>query len=358
VAEETEDAQKTEEPTPRRLEEARRKGQVASSREVNHWFIILAGAISFMALAPGMGKGVVSALSPFVTQPDLFVASPNSLGAALKGMLGDVLLAVLPIIALTVVAAILAGVVQSGLVFSTERIKPELSKISIAKGMKRLFSMKSIAEFVKSVLKLIIVGSVVAMLFIPIFDDLPSITTMSTIDAMALLQSLAVRLFIGVLAVMTVIAVIDFLYQRFEHMKSLRMSRQEIKDELKQTEGDPQVRARLRQIRTERARRRMMAAVPDADVVITNPTHFAVALKYDPAAMTAPRVIAKGADLVAERIRDLARENDIPLVENPPLARALYSSVELEQEIPTEHYKAVAEIISYVFRLKGRAMPN
>jgi flagellar biosynthetic protein FlhB len=141
-------------------------------------------------------------------------------------------------------------------------------------------------------------------------------------------------------------------------MKSLRMSRQEIKDELKQTEGDPQVRARLRQIRTERARRRMMAAVPDADVVITNPTHFAVALKYDPAAMTAPRVIAKGADLVAERIRDLARENDIPLVENPPLARALFSSVELEQEIPTEHYKAVAEIISYVFRLKGRAMPN
>lgn len=358
MAEETEDSQKTEEPTPRRLEEARRKGQVASSREVNHWFIILAGAISFMTLAPGMSKGIIAALSPFVTEPDLFITGPAGLGAALKGMIGDVLLAVMPIIMLTVIAAILAGVVQSGLVFSADRIKPELSKISIAKGVKRLFSMKSIAEFVKSILKLIIVGSVVTMLFIPIFDDLPSMTTMSTIDAMALLQSLAVRLFVGVLAVMTVIAIIDFLYQRFEHMKSLRMSRQEIKDELKQTEGDPQVRARLRQIRTERARRRMMAAVPDADVVITNPTHFAVALKYDPQNMSAPRLVAKGADLVAGRIRDLALENNVPLVENPPLARALFSSVDLEDEIPAEHYKAVAEIISYVFRLKGRAMPN
>lgn len=358
MAEETEDAQKTEEPTPRRLEEARRKGQVASSREVNHWFIILAGAISFMALAPGMSKGVVHALSPFVTEPDLIVTGRAGLGAALKGMLGEVLLAVLPVIGLLVVAAILAGVVQSGLVFSAERIKPELSKISLKKGVERLFSLKSIAEFVKSILKLVIVGGVVTLLFIPIFDDLTSVPTMSTIDAMSLLQSLAVRLFIGVLAVMSVIAVIDFLYQRFEHMKQLRMSRQEIKDELKQTEGDPQVRARLRQIRTERARRRMMAAVPDADVVITNPTHFAVALKYNPLEMAAPRVVAKGADAVAERIRELARENDVPLVENPPLARALFSSVELEDEIPAEHYKAVAEIISYVFRVKGRAMPT
>jgi flagellar biosynthesis protein FlhB len=356
VAEETEDAQKTEEPTPRRLEEARRKGQVASSREVNHWFIILAGAISFMALAPGMSKGVVRALSPFVTEPDLIATGPGGLGTALKGMLGEVLLAVLPIIAILVAAAILAGVIQTGLVFSAERIKPELSKISIANGVKRLFSLKSIAEFVKSVLKLIIVGSVVAVLFIPIFGKLTSVTTMSAVAAMSLLQSLAVRLFIGVLSVMSVIAIIDFLYQRFEFMKSMRMSRQEIRDELKQTEGDPQVRARLRQIRTERARRRMMAAVPEADVVITNPTHFAVALKYEPKEMAAPRVVAKGADLVAERIRELAREHDIPLVENPPLARALFASVDLEQEIPAEHYKAVAEIISYVFRMKGRRM--
>jgi len=358
VAEETEDSQKTEEPTPKRLEDARRKGQVASSREVNHWFMILAGAVSFMALAPGMSNGIVRAISRFVTEPDLIITGRNGIGAALKGMLGEVLLAVLPVIMLLVIAAILAGVVQSGLVFSGERIKPELSKISIAKGAKRLFSLKSVAEFVKSVLKLIIVGGVVTLLFIPIFDDLTSITTMPIVATMTLLQSLAVRLFIGVLAVMSVIAVIDFIYQRFEHMKSMRMSRQEIKDELKQTEGDPQVRARLRQIRTERARRRMMAAVPEADVVITNPTHFAVALKYEPQEMSAPRLVAKGADAIAERIREVARDNDVPLVENPPLARALFASVDLEQEIPAEHYKAVAEIISYVFQLKGRTMPH
>jgi flagellar biosynthetic protein FlhB len=320
--------------------------------------MILAGAVSFMALAPGMSSRVVRAISRFVTEPDLIVTGRAGIGAALKGMLGEVLLAVLPIIMLLVIAAILAGVVQSGLVFSAERIKPELSKISIAKGAKRLFSLKSVAEFVKSILKLIVVGGVVTMLFVPIFDDLTRITTMPIIATMTLLQSLAVRLFIGVLAVLTVIAIIDFLYQRFEHMKSMRMSRQEIRDELKQTEGDPQVRARLRQIRTERARRRMMAAVPEADVVITNPTHFAVALKYDPQEMSAPRLVAKGVDAVAERIRETAREHDVPLVENPPLARALFASVDLEQEIPAEHYKAVAEIISYVFQLKGRAMPN
>lgn len=358
MAEETEDSQKTEEPTPKRLEDARRKGQVASSREVNHWFIILAGAVSFMALAPGMSNGIVRAISRFVTEPDLIIVGSAGIGAALKGMLGEVLLAVMPVIMLLVIAAILAGVVQSGLVFSGERIKPELSKISIAKGAKRLFSLKSVAEFVKSILKLIVVGGVVTLLFIPIFDDLTSITTMPIKATMTLLQSLAVRLFIGVLAVLSVIAIIDFLYQRFEHTKSMRMSRQEIKDELKQTEGDPQVRARLRQIRTERARRRMMAAVPKADVVITNPTHFAVALKYDPQEMSAPRLVAKGADAIAERIREVARDHNIPLVENPPLARSLFASVDLEQEIPAEHYKAVAEIISYVFQLKGRAMPN
>jgi len=357
MAEQTEDAQKTEEPTPKKLEDARQKGQIASSREVNHWFLLLAGAVSFMVLAPGLTGDIVRALARFVTEPDRMVVDQAGVGQALTQVLGDVVLAMLPFLLLLMAAAILAGVLQSGLVVSLNRIKPELSKISILKGVKRLFSLKSTAEFVKGILKLTVVGAVVTMLFLPIFDQLPIITTLPISGVMTMLQSLAVRLFIGVLAVMTVIAVIDFLYQRFEHMKSMRMSRQEIKDELKQSEGDPQVKARLRQIRTERARRRMMASVPEADVVITNPTHFAVALKYNPQEMPAPRLIAKGVDAVAERIRDMAREHDVPLVENPPLARALFASVELEDEIPAEHYKAVAEIISYVFRLKGRKMP-
>lgn len=358
MAQENDDAQKTEEPTPRKLEEARRKGQVANSREVNHWFLILAGAVAFMSFAPSMTANIVGALSRFVTEPDLVVADRAGIGKALSGALVDVLMSMLPFISVLVIAAILAGVIQSGFLLSFERIKPELSKISVMKGLKRLFSLKSLTEFLKSLFKLIIVGAVVAALLSPVFDNLPHLMTLETRDVMDILLSLAVRLFIGVLSVMTIITVIDVLYQRFEHIKGQRMTRQEVKDELKQTEGDPQIKARLRQIRTERARRRMMASVPDADVVITNPTHFAVALKYDPEDMAAPRLLAKGADAVAARIREVAKENDIPLVENPPLARALFESVDIDAEIPPEHYKAAAEIISYVFQLKGRMMPG
>tara|TARA_R110002111_G_scaffold23592_1_gene52952 strand:- start:48 stop:596 length:549 start_codon:yes stop_codon:yes gene_type:complete len=169
-----------------------------------------------------------------------------------------------------------------------------------------------------------------------------------------LLHALVSKLLFGVLAVVTIIAAIDFLYQRFEHMKQMRMSRQEIKDEYKQTEGDPVIKQRLRQVRQERARQRTMAAVPDASVIITNPTHFAVALKYELDDMEAPVLIAKGQDFLALKIREVAEEHDIPIVENPPVARALYANVEVDQEIPQEHFKAVAEIIGYVFRLKGK----
>ncbi|MHA1559784.1 MAG: EscU/YscU/HrcU family type III secretion system export apparatus switch protein, partial [Alphaproteobacteria bacterium] len=272
MAGDTDDAQKTEEPTPRKLEEARKKGQVANSREVNHWFLILAGAVAFMSFVPGMARDIVVAMSRFVTEPDLILADRIGMGQALSGLVGDVLMAMLPFMGVLMLAAMLAGVVQSGFLISFERIKPELSKVSILKGFKRLFSLKSVTEFLKSLFKLVIVGSVVAAILSPVFDNLPQLMTLDTTDVMTVLLSLAVRLFIGVLSIMTVITIIDVLYQKFEHIKGQRMSRQEIKDEMKQTEGDPQVKARLRQIRTERARRRMMASVPEADVVITNPT--------------------------------------------------------------------------------------
>ena len=201
-------------------------------------------------------------------------------------------------------------------------------------------------------------GTVVTLLLMPHMEQIYQMQTLSMTDLMIVIQDLSVRLLLGVLAIMTVIAAVDFLYQRFEFLKSMRMTRQEIRDELKQTEGDPMVKGRLRQIRMERARRRMMANVPKADVVITNPTHFAVALSYKPAEMAAPRLVAKGADLIAARIREVAEEHDVPIVENPPVARGLFAAVDLDQEIPADHYRAVAEIISYVFRLKGREMPR
>ena len=221
-------------------------------------------------------------------------------------------------------------------------------------GAKRLFSLKSVVEFLKGVAKITIVGAIATMLMLPSFEGLDQIVRMEIGGAANLLHALVSKLLFGVLAVVTIIAAIDFLYQRFEHMKQMRMSRQEIKDEYKQTEGDPVIKQRLRQVRQERARQRTMAAVPDASVIITNPTHFAVALKYELDDMEAPVLIAKGQDFLALKIREVAEEHDIPIVENPPVARALYANVEVDQEIPQEHFKAVAEIIGYVFRLKGK----
>jgi len=181
--------------------------------------------------------------------------------------------------------------------------------------------------------------------------DMPS---MEVQDVLAMVRLEAVKVVIAVLSVMTIVTLIDVLYQRYQHLKEMRMTKQQVKDEHKQSEGDPMIKGRLRQIRAERARKRMMAAVPEADVVITNPTHFAVALKYDQATMAAPKLLAKGVDNLAFKIREVAEENDIPIVENPPVARALHAAVDIDQEIPPEHYKAVAEIIGYVMNLKRR----
>ena len=240
------------------------------------------------------------------------------------------------------------------MLFSPESIKPSLEKISPLAGIKRMFSMKSIAEFAKGILKLIIVGSIAAAVVMPEMAAVETLSGMAAGDLIERLATVAVKLLLAVLAVMTAIAVADLLYQKWEHQKQNRMSRHDMKEEYKQTDGDPMIKQRLRQIRAERSRKRMIAEVPKADVIITNPTHFAVALKYDQMAMSAPTVIAKGADTAAFRIREVARENGVPIVENPPLARAIYASVDLDQEIPEEHYKAVAEVINYVWKAKGK----
>jgi len=357
MAEGTDDSQKTEEPTQRRLEEARRKGQVPMSREVNHWFMILAATLITVMLAPSALGGVVRAMRKFIAQPDAIPTDPANLANLLQATAGEIGLVLALPVALLLAAAAAPGLIQAGPMFSPDRIQPKLEKISLAKGLKRLFSLKSFAEFVKGIAKLAIVGAVAAALFWPVFGEAELYVSLEAPALMDLLRSLAGKMLIGVLAVVSVIAALDYMYQRFEFTKSMRMSRQDLKDELKQTEGDPHVKARLRQIRMERARRRMMAAVPDADVVITNPTHFAVALAYDVETMAAPRLTAKGADRVALRIREVAEAHDVPIVENPPLARALHAGVELDAEIPPEHYKAVAEVIGYVMRLRGAPPP-
>ena len=350
----TDDSQKTEEPTQRKLEKSREKGQIAKSQEINHWFMILAFGLILAIFAPHTARGIAETLRRFLEKPHLMPTTAGGLGDIIMATLVEVMWALfLPFVVL-IAAALTAGFLQTGFLVTAEQMKPKLEKISLLKGAKRLFSLKALVEFAKGIMKLAIVATVVFFLIWPERDRLPLLAEATIPEMVEAMYGLALKVVAGVAAVMTVIAVLDFMFQKFQHHKQMKMSRQEIKDEFKQTEGDPQVKQRLRQLRMEKSRSRMMSEVPNADAVVTNPTHYAVALAYQHGAMSAPKVVAKGADFVAKRIRDIAEENDVPLVENAPLARALYASVEVEQEIPPEHYKAVAEVIGYVMRLKGR----
>lgn len=348
------DSQKTEEPTPKKLEESRKKGQVPLSREMNNWIVLLAATIVVVAMGPALMESLAALLRLLLDNAYQVGGAAGGYGEILRRLFFDVLTIIgLPMLFLAV-AAFLAPFAQIGPLFAPEHIKPAWSKISPIAGFGRLFSLRSLFEFFKGILKISIVGVVGFILLYPFYQSVDHFIGLPIPFMLEELNSLFFRLMAGVLVVLFVLAVIDVIYQRMEHMKKLRMSRQEIQDEFKQTEGDPHMRARLRQLRMEKSRQRMIQAVPEADVVITNPTHFAIALKYDPDKMDAPVCVAKGVDAVALRIREVANDNKVTIVENKPLARALYDTVEIDDIIPEEHYKAVAEVISYVFKLKGK----
>ena len=350
----TDESQKTEDPSQKKLDDARDKGQVAKSQEVSHWFMLLAFASMIGIFGGSLTRGLSDQITRFLESPHSIRIDRESLGTLVSEVLSSVgVLVILPAL-VAIAAAIAASFLQIGWLISAESLKPNLEKISLQKGLKRLFSAKSLAEFVKGIAKLTVVGVVIVMMMLPKREMIPQITAMEMPQLLLLMQEMAVQILIAVLSVMAVIAGADFLFQKFQHTKQLMMSKQEIKDEFKQTEGDPIVKGRLRQLRAERARRRMMAAVPEADVVVTNPTHYAVALKYDGETMEAPVLTAKGADEIALRMREVAKKHDVPVMENPPLARALYGGVELDQQIPPQHYTAVAEVIGYVMRLRGK----
>ena len=345
------DAQKTEEPTQKKLDDAHKKGDVARSQELKHWSILAAVAIVVGATGDQTVRSLGDLLSGFMARSHKVPADGGAILNVIRELGGDILATLAVPLTILVIAALLGSMIQHKPVFTAEKIKPKLNKISPMTGLKRMFSSHSLMEFAKTLFKFVTVAAVAIFIVWPERSRLEHMVTLPLNDVMALTGVLAFRLIVGVVIVMTAIAAADLLFQRAQHTKKMRMTKQEVKDEHKQMEGDPHVKARLRQIRMERSRRRMMAAVPEADVVITNPTHYAVALAYDQAAMAAPKLVAKGADRVAQKIRELAEEHDIPLVENPPLARAIHAGVELDEEIPPEHYQAVAEIISYVMRL-------
>ncbi len=358
MSEEPEKSDKTEEPTPKRLEDAQRDGQVATSRDVTSLLLLGVGVLMISPLGAGLFGGLVRPLRSFLERPHLFAGDAEALAEVLVAAgLAVMLVLALPL-ALCMAAAILSNVLQHGLVWSLKPVTPKINRISPMAGLKRLFAPKSLAEFVKNVAKVSLVGGAAWLALRPVTMEFVGAMHVPMPDVLALVQNWLLRATGAALLVVAAIAIADFMLQQHSHLQQLKMTRRQVKDEAKQTDGDPHVKAKIRQLRMERARHRMMAAVPEATVVITNPTHFAVALRYDQSRMNAPEVVAKGTDAVAFRIRALARDHEVPIIENKPLARALFADVELGQTIPQTHFEAVAEVIGFVMRQRSGGGPG
>ncbi|MCC6471184.1 MAG: flagellar biosynthesis protein FlhB [Alphaproteobacteria bacterium] len=354
---EQDDTAKTEEPTSKRLQEARDKGQVPNSREVGNAVILLAGTVAVTAMGADVASKIFWSLRAFIERPHSFMLDPDATATLLWAVSNEVGLAILPVLVLLVIVGVGSNLIQHGWVVSVEGIKPQWQKLSPLGGLKRMFSKRGLVELTKSLFKVGIVGTAAVLAVMPWLTGIDQWVGLSVEDMLSTTMALTLRMLTGVVAAMFLIAVLDYGYQWWDHHRQMRMTKQEVRDEGKQQEGDPHIKGKIRALRVQRARRRMMQQVPEADVVVTNPTHYAVALKYDAERMNAPRLVAKGVDQVALRIRQVAEEHGVPLMENPPLARALYAGVELDQEIPEEHYRAVAQIIGYVMKLKGRKLP-
>ncbi len=349
------DDSKTEQPTGKKLGKAREEGHIAQSQEVKTAAVLLAISVVVWLIAPPVMMRFKSYFTRFLEQPHAIrVTDVPSLMALINDVLSHVGLLMAVPLGFLLTVGVLAAVAQTGFMLVWEKLSPDLNKINPMTGFGRLFSLLSVVELGKSIAKLLVVAGLFYLMLRPRIGELEMLPTMEMGGILSYLQYVLLRLLFAVVFIEVLIAVGDWFFQRYSFMKKQRMTKQEVKEEHKQSEGDPLIKSRMRSMRIQRARQRMMAAVPKADVVVTNPTHFACALKYDAETMNAPVLVAKGQDFLALRIRELAEAHEIPIVENPPLARALYASVELDKEIPPDHYKAVAEVISYVMRLKGK----
>lgn len=351
MAEDRDDSQRTEEPTQRRLDEAHRKGDVVKSGELSTLVLLGAGLLALSLFGSLSVQRFAADFRVFLENPGDMVVDAGTASALLRHATFGLIAVLAPAVGLLLFAALAGNLVQHRPVFSAARLKPDLAKLSPIKGFKRLFGLDGLMNFVKGIAKIVVVGLVCAGAVWPERARILGALDLAPAGIIELSLALITKAVLAALAVLAVIAAVDYVYQYQRFMARHRMSRQELRDELKQSEGDPHVKARIRQIRLERARKRMIAAVPEATVVITNPTHYAVALKYESGKMGAPVCVAKGMDHLALTIRKVAEDNDVPVVENPPLARALYAAVEIDDEIPAEHYKAVAQVIGYVMRL-------
>ena len=347
---------KTEDPTPRKLDDALEKGNVAKSQEVSNVFMLATMGLILVAFIPYMATSIRELLIGFLARPHGFVFEPRVLVIIMREISIEVLGIMAVPVMLIAVSGIISNLIQHPPIFSTEKLKPDLSKHNPFTNLKKKFSLRQLVQFGMSLAKMALVVAVVGILFVPKASMLTQLMTVELEEIPPLILQLALWLVGAVTVVMIFIAGLDFAYQKWEHTKSQRMSRTEVKDEHKESDGSPEVKKRLREIRQEKGRARMIAQIPEATVVVTNPTHYAIALKYEHGEMDAPIVVAKGADNVAFRIREAAKEHRIPIVENKPLAQALYATAELDREIPLEHFQAVAEVIGYIMKMKGRKL--
>jgi flagellar biosynthetic protein FlhB len=350
VADDSEN-EKTEDPTQKRLDDAHAKGDVAKSQEVNTWFVIAGATLVLSTFSGSMGGGILMPLRNLVANSWMIRTDGPSLLALAQSLEYALIAAIGVPLLMLMLAAIAGNMIQHRLVWSVESLKPKFSKVSPGAGFKRVFGKQALANFAKGVFKVVALGAVMTAVLWPERHRLEAFVRFDPAAIMGASTGLTVHLMGAVVAMLAAVAIADYFFQYRQWFERQKMSLQEMKEEFKQSEGDPHVKGRIRQLRMARAKKRMMAAVPKASVIITNPTHYSVALAYD-RGMPAPVCVAKGADLVAMKIREVAREHDIPIVENVALARALYATVEIDDEIPVEHYHAVAEIIGYVMGLK------
>ena len=351
MAEDNDPESQTEDPTQKRLDDALERGDVAKSQEINTWFMMAGGTRVVSTFSGSVGSGLVTPMRNLLANSWMIKTDGKALLALMQQVEFAILAAVGVPLLMLVLAAIAGNMLQHRLVWSAESLTPKFSKISPGAGFKRIFGKQAAANFLKGIGKLVLLGVVMTMILWPERHRMEAMVRLDPAAMLGASTSMTIHLLGAVVAALAIVAIADYFFQYRSWFQRQKMSLQEIKEEFKQSEGDPHIKGKIRQLRQQRANKRMMSAVPKASVIITNPTHYSVALSYE-RGMSAPICVAKGVDNLAFKIREIAREHDIPIVENVPLARALYATVDIDQEIPTEHYHAVAEVIGYVMRLK------
>lgn len=349
---ENSDQEKTEDPTSKRLEDAQKKGQIARSRELNTFVMLITSAVLLLMLGEQMGNSLLAMMRGQFQLSRNIIFDPISPIIYFKQLMIDGIMLIAPFMTVLVIAAIVAPLALGGWVFSWEALAPKLEKLDPIKGIARLFALRGLIELIKALLKFLLIFVVAILLSKHFLNELAGLGTEPLEQSISHALNIMGNCFLVLSASLIVVVMFDVPYQLWDHSKKLKMTLQEIKDEMKESEGSPEVKARQRRTQMDMAQNRMMAQVPKADVIVTNPSHYAVALKYDQNSNGAPKLVAKGVDLIAAQIRLLATGANVPLVASPPLARALYYSTEIDKEIPKELYLAVAQVLAYIYQLK------